>query len=377
MDSSSQVTVSTAAPLQITVSAATPSQVTVSAAAPSQVTVSADVPVLESASSVAPRLKSANVPNPVILNDDQRFLLYFIMGAYFGPDLKGEPKKSVFQRMAEGLPPYTLDQVAGSHMKMVEVERVYYYVLQKADQSLAVKFPLLDEFLRGTLNSGCESTASHPQFPDLFPPEMHPHSKFRNRYKIIGNIVFINNPEISYLKPEDIERFKRLTGVEDLLLSRDATRFHPQQDGSKLYNVPIKEAESHGESSPSLLSNTSRRKRRIDDTIKSKEQKVHDDTPLDSKPQADPTMINNANYLEGADPTLLFLPSRPTKQEWAAMTAASKTGVVLTGSAAMGNAGSVIGLVDIGECEDSYMFRVVLTGVNRDESKLLMMTSNL
>lgn len=65
-----------------------------------------------------------------IPDDDQLFLLYFIMGTYFGPDLKGErPRKSVLQRIAEGLPPYTLDQLAGTHMKTLEVEQVYYLYL--------------------------------------------------------------------------------------------------------------------------------------------------------------------------------------------------------------------------------------------------------
>lgn len=84
----------------------------------------------------APRLESNNVPTGAIPGEDQRFLLYFIFSTYFGPDLKGEPQKSVFQRMAGGLPPYTSDQLAGSHMKTVEVERIYYYALRKADQSL-------------------------------------------------------------------------------------------------------------------------------------------------------------------------------------------------------------------------------------------------
>jgi len=69
---------------------------------------------------------------------------------------------------------------------------------------------------------------------------------------------------------------------------------------------------------------------------------------------------------------MLFLPSRPTKKEWCDIVAATKSGFALTGSAAIGQVGPTIGLMDIGECEDSYLFRVSLPGVKRDESKLLV-----
>lgn len=70
--------------------------------------------------------------------DDQSFhLKYFIMSTYFTPDLKAEgPQKSILQKPIEGLPPYAFDQLDGSHKKALEVERVYYYVLRKADQSV-------------------------------------------------------------------------------------------------------------------------------------------------------------------------------------------------------------------------------------------------
>jgi len=53
--------------------------------------------------------------------------------------------------------------------------------------------------------------------------------------------------------------------------------------------------------------------------------------------------------------------------------AATKNGVLLTGSLAKAQFGPSIGLVDIGECEDYYLFRVSLPGVKRDESKYLVL----
>lgn len=80
----------------------------------------------------------------MVTTDDQRFLLLFIMGTYFGQDLKAEnPKKSIFQRIAEGLPPYTIEQLLGSHMRTIEVEWIYNYVLRKTDQSIIMKSTML------------------------------------------------------------------------------------------------------------------------------------------------------------------------------------------------------------------------------------------
>lgn len=66
---------------------------------------------------------------------------------------------------------------------------------------------------------------------------------------------------------------------------------------------------------------------------------------------------------------MLFIPSCPTKEEWSNLVATVKGGSALTGSAASGHLGPVLGLIDIGESEDSYLFRVSLPGVRRDASK--------
>ncbi|XP_044469182.1 alpha-crystallin domain-containing protein 22.3-like isoform X2 [Mangifera indica] len=280
--------------------------------------------------------------------------------------------------MAGGLPPYTSDQLAGSHMKTVEVERIYYYALRKADQSLTVRLPWLNHFFKGKLsNSDLKLPLIYPQFPDLFPLQLHSHSKSRNHYKIIENIVFINNPDISYNNPEDVQRFRRLTGIENLYLSRDAARFHISEDHCVLYNVQVKEAESNGDSPPFMSSYISQRKRRMDDAMRSKEQDIHDAEPINSMPSSvAPRMYPcmtplttkvDTNFLDVDGPAMIFLASRPTKQEWTDITAAAKSGFALTGTAAMGRVGPIVGLMDIGECDDSYLFRVALPGVKRDE----------
>ncbi|KDP23534.1 hypothetical protein JCGZ_23367 [Jatropha curcas] len=311
---------------------------------------------------------------------NQRFLLYFIIGTYFGPDLKEErPQKSILQRIAEGLPAYTSDQLAGSHMKTVEVERVYYYALQKADKSLIVKLHQLHNFFQGTITtSKNESGAVYPQFPDIFPPLLHPQYRL-NRCKIVENIVFINDPDTSYIKPEDIERFKRITGLEILLFDRDATRYKTSLDGSSLYNVAVHKGEPVGGLTPLKSSDCSQKGKCSASTMQPEDQHVHFVEPLSIVPcttlppehshTSPPPTRDDTRTMGKVSPGILFLPPFPSKEDLEKIVAAGKGGFALTGSAAMGQVGPIIGLMDIGECDDAYMFRISLPGVKRDEKE--------
>ncbi|XP_024027631.1 alpha-crystallin domain-containing protein 22.3 isoform X1 [Morus notabilis] len=100
--------------------------------------------------------------------------------------------------------------------------------------------------------------------------------------------------------------------------------------------------------------------------------------PLNSMPYIGPPMPNSYTAslpakdsvnVERVGPAIIFLSSFTTREDWDNLMASNKLGVALTGSAAMGKIGSIIGLMDIGECEDSYLFRVSLPGVSRDESE--------
>uniref|UniRef100_A0A7N2L457 SHSP domain-containing protein n=1 Tax=Quercus lobata TaxID=97700 RepID=A0A7N2L457_QUELO len=77
----------------------------------------------------------------------------------------------------------------------------------------------------------------------------------------------------------------------------------------------------------------------------------------------------NSETVEKVGPAMIFLPSLSTREEWNNAVAATKVGVALTGSAAMGKIGPVVGPMDIGESDDSYFFRVSLPGVTRDEKE--------
>ncbi|XP_057423985.1 increased DNA methylation 2-like [Lotus japonicus] len=382
-----------------------------------------------------------NLETQIPNNDDQCFLLFFIMGTYFGPDIKGQTtKKSVLQRVAEGLPSYTLDQLTNSVMKVVELEHIYYYILRNADKKLTLNLPFLRRTFEGVDRA---ENCNYPQFSDMFPPDLHPICRFKNRHKVVNSIVFVNNPEVLCHKLEDVERFKRLSGVSDFHVDSEAARLHlptcfdggvlrnmpevneneplptsctgtgsqkpksddfselqdhshrqhahaaaPEDverlhtcfDGSVLCNMPVEKAEpNENEPLPAFQSCTSTgsQKPKSDDFAELQDHSLrphaHGAAPIKSVPCDDAnvmcgyTVPGDENDPDKVGPAMLFLPSRPTENEWSDIVAATKNGFGLTGSAAMGRAGPIIGLVDIGECEDSYLFRMSLPGVKRDE----------
>jgi hypothetical protein len=316
------------------------------------------------------------VDSSVIANNDQLFLLYFIIGNFFGPDLKEGPKKSLFQRAAEGLSTYLLEQLTGGYIKTEEIEHIYHYALRKAEKHLALKLSLLHQFFLGNLPAS--GTASYPQFPDMFPTHLHPHSLMDNRYQIVSNVIFINNPNTSHIGSKDIERFIRLTGLENLLLDRDAARFHSYLDGSALYDVIVHEAGPGVEWPPTSTHHFHKRAKHADGILQARDLHVYDVQPLSCVPfRGLPPSHSCTTSLPARDsgksaeesPRMVFLPSGAKKEEWNSLVAACKGGLALTGTAAMGQVQQTVGLVDIGECEDAYLFRVSLPGVRQDDSK--------
>lgn len=321
------------------------------------------------------------------VTDDQYFLLYFIMGVYFAPDLKKvRTLKSVFQRRAEGLLAYLPHQLSSSHMRREAIEGVYYYVLRKADKSLVLELPQLHQFFNGNLPAPAQdsTTPYYPQFDSLFPPKLHPKSQFRNKYDVLGNIAFINDPEISYIKPVDIARFKRLTGLKGFLLDRNDPLLNKFMHGALQENI------SEGYVCPSSVQTQAGQllpcSNRFDNALAQTcntvtPSQVKASTENESEPSCgcdtasaetcdtfipSPTKHSTVNELEQRT---IFLPSCPSQEEWNNIIAATKCGISLAGTAAGGRFRPSLGLIDIGESDDSYLFRVSLPGVKRDESK--------
>lgn len=99
--------------------------------------------------------------------------------------------------------------------------------------------------------------------------------------------------------------------------------------------------------------------------------------PLNSMPYIDPLVSlgnckssqaqGDKEFVETSKPALVYLPSQPTEEEWKNLLAVTKSGIGLSGSAAAGTIGPILGKMDVGESEDSYMFRVSLPGVARED----------
>ncbi|XP_034706025.1 alpha-crystallin domain-containing protein 22.3-like [Vitis riparia] len=132
--------------------------------------------------------------------------------------------------------------------------------------------------------------------------------------------------------------------------------------GGALHNVSVQRAECTGQQPPSRSCHDSYRKRHADDPP----QRSHCMTSVSSGMTILPREGDTA-AADRVEAAQIFLPSHPTMEELKNIVAATRGGFALTGSAAVGQIGPAIGHMDIGECEDSYLFRVSLPGVKRDE----------
>ncbi|KAG0563247.1 hypothetical protein M758_8G015300 [Ceratodon purpureus] len=325
-------------------------------------------------------------PDPVNLpkarvgasTNDQRFLLVFILGTYFGPDLREEiPRKSALQRVCMGLPPYSADELGGSVFKLSEIESIYYFVLRNSHPSARVKLQSLYKFLQGHLAPPVkENLEDVRQFTAFFPPHLHRQSRYKGTYKVIESMVFIDDPDVAYMKEDDIERFKRLSGLPDLALDREEARnySHGQRndrdDERQARFQAMAVAQGHlqdtgARAHPLVVMDASvdKRKRRKRD---SQLDVLSLPSPLPGTQKEEKAEWTSSGKV---GPALLLLPSLPSLDQWNTVINATKPVITFTGTAAARNAGPLIGLVDIGISEDAYLFRTALPGVRKEEGE--------
>lgn len=102
---------------------------------------------------------------------------------------------------------------------------------RNAHPSARVKLQSLYKFLQGHLAPPVKETLEDMrQFTAFFPHHLHRHARYKGTYKVVESMVFIHDPDTSYMKPEDIERFKRLSGLSELALNwEDARSFQHGQ----------------------------------------------------------------------------------------------------------------------------------------------------
>ncbi|EOA33417.1 hypothetical protein CARUB_v10020526mg [Capsella rubella] len=250
------------------------------------------------------------------IEDDKLFLLHFIIGTYFGPDLRTHKliKQSAFQIQASKKN-VVADELSGSLMKRAEVERVYYHILRNVDQSLIILPRKLRYYFNGKRNG---SNGDCPLFVDLYPQKLHPETRVGNRYKFIKSIVFINDPDTSCMRKDCVERFKQLTGLDSFALSLSVEVTES--------NSVVEANEVEDKMDESL------------EPLKEIEHVLEVPTTCDGNDKA-------GICTSGEESDVAAKPEAISEDEGELM----------------------VGLMDIGECDDAYLFRVALPGVKRDE----------
>ncbi|KAL2611765.1 hypothetical protein R1flu_023457 [Riccia fluitans] len=309
---------------------------------------------------------SLSKPRVGASTNDQRFLLVFILGTYFGPDMRDEiPRKSALQREAEQLPPYTSDMLAGSVCKLSEIESVYYYLLRNSHPSAKVKLQSLYKFLQGHLAPPVKETLEDDrQFPSFFPPHLHRHARYKGTYKVVENVVFIDDPYLPATKLEDVERFKRLSGLMELSVERDEARGYQHglrtdrdEERQARFDIVCEAGQAGGPFLDGLGVRKKRKKKGQMDFLPPQPVAA---APIVEKAPSNPKMMDG--------PAMMLLPTLLTLEQWNDVVNAAKPAIVFTGTAAARQAGPLIGLVDIGVSDDAYLFRTALPGVKKEEA---------
>ncbi|CAM6120520.1 unnamed protein product [Calypogeia fissa] len=319
---------------------------------------------------------SSSKPRVGASTNDQRFLLVFILGTYFGPDVRDEvPRKSALQRVAEQLPPYTAEALGGSVCKLSEIESVYYYLLRNSHPSAKVKLQSLYKFLQGHLAPPVKETLEDDrQFPSFFPPQLHRHARYKGTYKVVENIVFIDDPYVPVVRGGEVERFKRLSGLSNVAVEREEAKgyqhgLRTDRDDEKQARFDASQELGHplggGGGGTSFLDNHGVRKKRKKKIPLGGD--IPPPLPESVVPLAERAPLSVPKSMVG--PAMMLLPTLLTVEQWNNVISAAKPAIVFTGSAAARQAGPLIGLVDIGVSDDAYLFRTALPGVKKDEGE--------
>lgn len=302
--------------------------------------------------------------------NDQHFLLNFIMSTYLGPDVFFDnPRRSASQRLAEVLPPYTSNSLSFSFVSFSQLESLYYYVVRNANPDLVVEPAVFHMYLKGIMPlPSSELLEDCQQFTSFFPLNIHEHKRYSGHYEIVKGIVLIDDPVTSFIKKEDLVRFRFLSGMDNLKIDKIKSLCYEheykkrKEDGKQNYMKNSK-ATAAGNISDGNHNSSSQSQETCMERQPNK--------PLPVLALAHPVSVSNHHILRGAfqktcntdGPAVMPLLTVPIGEE--CMLDAS---VTLTGTVTKGMVGPPIGVVDIGISKLAYFFRVALPGVRRDYS---------
>ncbi|XP_054793224.1 increased DNA methylation 3-like isoform X2 [Prosopis cineraria] len=295
------------------------------------------------------------------LTGDAKFLLDFIMNTYLGPDVKSdEPRCSAAQRLAAGLPPYTLIDLGPSYVSISLLERLYYHVMRDAQPDLVSERNLLHMYLKGKLPLPSPGSVEEcQQFTSFFPLNLHEQIWYPDSFRTIKGVVLIVEPATSYMKEEDIKRFKYLTGVNSLKIDINAC-LHTQ-----LGSQASKEGEhNHVNKDQTAISNGE-----CPQFQQNNKQKCINDPPPITKftgvfpIERDGKRDSSKRVCKSDGPALMPVLPIPGIDD-----CDIDASLHLTGTARRGLLGPPVGVVDIGIGKVAYLFRVSLPGVMKDHA---------
>lgn len=300
--------------------------------------------------------------------DDQHFVLNFIMSTIFGPDVKSDNRRySAVQRSIEGLAPYTFRDLGPSYVSISLLERLYYYMMRNVNPGLVLEPNMLHMYLKGNLPSPSSGLIEESkQFTSLFPLNLHKQIWFPASFRIVKGIVLIDDPIVSYMKEQDVERFKSLSGIVNLKINMDEVLCYEREyhsgNGNGEHNCMKGGVDTASEYAAKRYSDSSTRFQ-----LKYKRRQRHNPQSMKAFPHVVPVSKHQSEkgMLEGTckldRPVMMPLLSIPNVED-----CDSDSSILLDGTARRGTVGPAVGAMDIGISKAAYLFRVALPGVKKD-----------
>lgn len=301
------------------------------------------------------------------LFSEQIFLANFVMGTYLGPDVKSDnPRCSASQKLAEGSLQYAVSDLGPSYVSMHLLEKLYYYVLRNAPHNLILRQNMLHKYLIGSLISPClEHNAGCWQFINFFPLNLHKQIWYPASFRIVKGIIVIDNPVVSYVEDEDLEKFKSLSGLYDIKIDMDEFlhykhEFRDYKD-TRCHCLDDNEETLAGQTLN--VNNNSFEK----SYHKFKWRCQYEPLPTPQFSQFSPATKHYKKEgifqrtCQPDGPSSLTPASTPNDEE-----CIMDASIILSGTARKGIIGPPVGVVDIGVCRVAYYFRVALPGVRKD-----------
>lgn len=294
------------------------------------------------------------------------------MSTYLGPDVYSDnPRRSASQRLAERLPPYTSKNLGVSFVSFPQLESLYYYVLKNAHPGLFVNPSMLHMYLKGIMPS---RSSEHPegcrQFTSFFPMSVHGHKKYSGHYEVVKGIVLIDDPVTSFMKTEDLKRFRYLSGMDDLKIDKIKSLCH--EHGYQKYQQEQEQDCLKYSKEIAAAGNISKRNHNSSEKCHETCKEIRSFNPLCEPVLPHVVLVPKHHTADSAfqktskvdGPAMMPLLTIPNING-----CVSDVSITLTGTAAKGIVGPPIGIVDIGISRPAYFFRVALPGVRRDYRK--------